>query len=98
VSRALGDAAAQRIGVISEPDVCTIQLQNSHRFIVLASDGMWDAISLQEVADLCSKSQSAVDCSANLLKASLKGLQEKQIDDNVCNVVVPIKNGIFEAK
>lgn len=59
VSRTLGDVsykpsnAPRRLCPISnEPDVTCVVRQAKHRCVVLASDGLWDALSSQEVVDV----------------------------------------------
>lgn len=59
VSRTLGDtsykpvSAPRRLCAISnEPDVTCIRRQPRHRCIILASDGIWDALSSADVADI----------------------------------------------
>lgn len=62
-SRSIGDLNAHQLGVISQPgkfslltsDVLMKKLDQSDRFFVLASDGVWDYITPKEVID---KSQS----------------------------------------
>lgn len=49
MSRSIGDMVAKRLGVISEP-VCTSYTRNSgDLFIVIASDGLWDAMDNDDV-------------------------------------------------
>lgn len=52
MSRALGDSLAHQIGVTSTPDVTQVDLGASDRFVILASDGVWEFISSQEAADV----------------------------------------------
>lgn len=42
MSRSLGDKAGRDLGVISEPDVYEIILKEEDKFIVIASDGVWE--------------------------------------------------------
>lgn len=49
MSRSLGDAIASQIGVISTPVVTTYTRASTDRFIVVASDGIWDVMSNHEV-------------------------------------------------
>lgn len=51
VSRAIGDNPFKSCGVISDPDVFTIE-EKSVDFLVLACDGLWDVMSNDEV-DYC---------------------------------------------
>lgn len=44
MSRSLGDTYAKEIGVIAEPDVFEYCLNPSDKFIIIASDGVWEYI------------------------------------------------------
>ncbi|KAH8095667.1 protein serine/threonine phosphatase [Aureococcus anophagefferens] len=44
-TRTLGDHAAKKIGVIATPDVSHVKLTASDKFIILASDGVWEYVS-----------------------------------------------------
>lgn len=48
LTRSLGDSAAGHIGVIAEPDVKRVDLTPSDRFVIVASDGIWDKLSNSE--------------------------------------------------
>jgi len=50
VSRALGDSL-ERPFVSSEPDICELERSDDDKFILVASDGLWDVISSQEACD-----------------------------------------------
>ena len=60
-TRSLGDAAAERIGVIPDPEVRPRALTSSDRFLVLASDGVWEFMSNQDVVDLVSSEEARGD-------------------------------------
>ena len=47
-SRALGDALAHRVGVSSVPEISTHELSATDRFLILASDGIWEFITNEE--------------------------------------------------
>lgn len=49
MSRALGDYCLKNYGVISEPEVTHRRLTNKDKFIVLATDGVWDVLSNEQV-------------------------------------------------
>ena len=52
MSRSLGDYVAQSIGVSPIPEVTFHEVVADDRFIVIASDGVWEFLSNQEVADI----------------------------------------------
>ena len=45
MSRSLGDFCAHNVGVISSPEIIQFELNTKDKFIVLASDGVWDQLS-----------------------------------------------------
>jgi serine/threonine protein phosphatase PrpC len=45
VTRSLGDGLAHTVGVSEEPEVFSCQLTKSVRFLIIASDGIWDMVS-----------------------------------------------------
>ncbi|OMJ69212.1 hypothetical protein SteCoe_33124 [Stentor coeruleus] len=44
MSRSLGDFLASSVGVISEPDVFIHNIEKEDKFLLLASDGIWEAL------------------------------------------------------
>lgn len=52
MSRSIGDSVAAQVGVISEPEIMQVELTPEHKFLVLASDGVWEFISSQAVAGM----------------------------------------------
>jgi len=52
MSRSFGDNVSKLVGVTSEPEIIRMKLDKRDRFILLASDGVWEFISNQEVLQL----------------------------------------------
>lgn len=50
MSRALGDAQARGVGVISEPEISTCLQLPSQSAVIVASDGVWEKVTSQEAA------------------------------------------------
>ncbi|KAJ3248289.1 hypothetical protein HDU78_001295 [Chytriomyces hyalinus] len=88
VTRSLGDTCAERLGVLCEPEVIDRELSKKDRFFVLASDGLWDGLDLDQVVHVVQKYDSPVKASEVLNRKALKSLDAKCIDDNVTNIVV----------
>ena len=49
VTRAFGDIALKTHGLISKPDVKKIPLRLHHRYVIIASDGLWDYVQLKNI-------------------------------------------------
>ncbi len=52
VSRAFGDHSLRNQGVICNPSVSRIELRMIHKWLVVASDGLWDVMSEKDVYDV----------------------------------------------
>lgn len=62
MTRTLGDLQAKDIGLISEPEIKHIELKPGDRFIVVASDGLWDMMnSAEAVGFILKQCGSGVD-------------------------------------
>ncbi|KAK2987136.1 hypothetical protein RJ640_019696 [Escallonia rubra] len=70
VSRAIGDLSLKRYGVIAEPEVLDWRaIEGNDVFLVVASDGIFESLSMKSVCGLleensptCSSSSSLADC------------------------------------
>lgn len=52
MSRSLGDEVARKAGVVCDPEIREIELERQDKFIVQASDGVWEFMSNKEVIDI----------------------------------------------
>jgi len=75
MSRSLGDRIAQSVGVTSDPEIKEFTLNLNDRFIVIASDGVWEFLQNEDVAKIVLPfyEQNAPEAAANaLVKAAFK--------------------------
>jgi integrin-linked kinase-associated serine/threonine phosphatase 2C len=49
MTRSIGDVAAKSVGVTYEPEIKAFPVSKEDKFLVIASDGLWDRISNDEV-------------------------------------------------
>ena len=49
MSRSIGDQIAKSVGVICDPDIREIDIDKDDKFIIIASDGLWEFLSNEEV-------------------------------------------------
>ena len=49
MTRSMGDSVAKSVGVTYEPEIKEFSLTDDDKILVLASDGLWDRISNDEV-------------------------------------------------
>eukprot|EP00948_MAST-09A_sp_MAST-9A-sp1_P002071 g2071.t1 len=89
VARALGDAIYKQKGVLScSPDITQMMLSEAPKFIVLASDGLWDVCSSDQVATYCKQGmkqgKSPHEIAESLAEHAIQNLKSS---DNVSIVI-----------
>lgn len=52
MSRSIGDHAVKHVGVIPEPEIKIFDIQPEDRYMIMASDGVWEFISSQVVSTI----------------------------------------------
>lgn len=93
VSRSLGDEVARRLGVISKPDINIIEIDDKLKFCVLATDGVWDGLTNEEVVEIVyANMDDPQRASEQVTQGSLDGMDKLQIDDNTTNVCVVLSH------
>jgi serine/threonine protein phosphatase PrpC len=95
LSRAVGDRFAKPV-VSSEPEIMTFPVADGEdEFVLLASDGLWDVMSSQEVVDfvhetLCTDTEtdSQLERRKNMARIVANEALERGSADNVCVLVL----------
>jgi serine/threonine protein phosphatase PrpC len=49
MTRSFGDQIAASVGVLAEPEITEWKFTNEDKFLILASDGVWEFIESEEV-------------------------------------------------
>lgn len=49
MTRSFGDIVAKSVGVSCHPEIKEFELNEDSRFIILASDGLWDRLTNEEI-------------------------------------------------
>ncbi len=87
VSRAIGDKELKRY-VTGSPEVESCLLGSDDDFIVLASDGIWDMLTNEEVGKICHQSIDVNSASKQLVEEAFnRGSQ-----DNMTAMVVDLRD------
>ena len=68
MSRSFGDEIASSVGVFSEPEVKIFPFNEEDKFIVIASDGLWEYVTNEEVTDIVSEYFEKKDCDGAVSK------------------------------
>ena len=88
MSRSIGDSVAHSAGVISEPEQFVFDLLDNDKMIIVASDGLWEFMTSQQVVDFIhrvSEPKKAVDMLA--AEASARWMKEEQVIDDTTIIV-----------
>ena len=92
MSRSFGDEVAHTIGVIVNPEIDEYQLLNEDKFIILASDGIWEFISSEEVVNIVKDFylENNIEGALTYLynEASKRWIMEEEIIDDITIILV----------
>lgn len=93
MSRSLGDTVAERLGVISTPDVRVARRQcERDRAIVLCSDGVHEFLSNERIGEIVAPYHSSNDtegaCRKLVEEATNQWLKEDSVIDDITAVVI----------
>jgi len=77
MTRAIGDTRGKKAGLISEPEVKEIDLQVGDRFIIVASDGLWDVMTSEEAVNFVVAYEEDGKPRANAAKALVREGQKR---------------------
>lgn len=83
LSRSLGDCFAHTLGVISDPFIKTVRHTPLDRALIVASDGIWDTISTQEVTNCILN----VQANGSPAQSVVQSAKEKNATDNLSAAV-----------
>ena len=93
LSRALGDFSLKNNGLISIPSIHKIVLNEDDCFIVIASDGIWDVLSEDDITNICIDN-SNLNCD-ELGKFIVKKAIDMGSEDNISCIIVLINDIIY---
>ena len=71
VTRAFGDLQLKNQGLIVRPDIKRVPIRLHHRYIVIASDGLWDFVPIKKVQKIIKEEVEADDIAIRLLKVAI---------------------------
>jgi len=93
MTRSFGDLVAASVGVIAKPEIWERDITADDKFLILASDGVWEFISNQEAVDIAVAAMSVGGPDAAvkaLVEESTKRWhqEEEVVDDITCLIVM----------
>jgi serine/threonine protein phosphatase PrpC len=92
MTRSFGDRVAATVGVISEPEIKEFNFDENDKFMIIASDGIWEFISSQECVDMIRSFYEANDlkgcCEFLYQESSKRWLKEEEVIDDTTLILV----------
>ncbi|EGB03876.1 hypothetical protein AURANDRAFT_11961, partial [Aureococcus anophagefferens] len=100
MARSIGDQCVKEVGVTADPDVVRYDFEDGDAFVVLASDGIWEFLSSDDVVQIVSihlhgkhrgKPNLGEICSMEVIKCAIKQWkihEDGYRDDITCTVII----------
>ena len=87
LTRTLGDLYVKQYGVINTPDISINEIGNTIKYIILASDGVWDVVSLETLVGMGKAGKNVGEFCEDIVKLAIS----KETKDNVSCIVISFK-------
>ena len=84
LTRTLGDLYVKQFGVINTPDISVTEIGTGIKYIILASDGVWDVIDLETLIEMSKAGKPVGELCQDIVKLSIS----KGTKDNVSCIVI----------
>ena len=84
LSRSLGDLYCKKYGVINLPDITINKIDYNMKYIIIASDGIWDVVDEKTVLNMSKMKKNADNFCKDLVKLAI----EKESKDNISCIVI----------
>ena len=92
MTRSFGDRVAATVGVMSEPEIKEFTFDEGDKFMIIASDGIWEFISSQECIDIIKEYYDKNDlkgcCEYLYQESSKRWLKEEEVIDDTTLILV----------
>ena len=92
MTRSFGDRVAAAVGVMSEPEIKEFDFDENDKYMIIASDGIWEFISSQECIDIIQKYYENNDlkgcCDYLYQESSKRWLKEEEVIDDTTLILV----------
>jgi len=90
-TRSLGDSIAETVGVFAEPEFFSKDITDNDQILVLASDGVFEFLSNQEVIDMCASAPTPSDaCDLIVTESYKKWLTYERRTDDITVICIKI--------
>jgi len=87
ISRSIGDHSLRNVGVVPNPSVQRVVIRATDRWVVIATDGIWDSLSDKDVEELVKSKDEPVNKMAQKI---IKAAMDKGSQDNITCLVIKL--------
>ena len=96
MSRSLGDSIGHDLGMSVEPEVIEIKCKGNEKYLIIASDGLWDKVQDDDVCEIVDKYYESIDdnidlneCCQELLEIAENNWRaEEDVVDDITIIIV----------
>ena len=88
LSISLGDLYCKKYGVSNLPDISINNIDYNMKYVVIASDGIWDVVDEKTFLNMSKFKKNADEFCKDLVKLAI----EKETKDNVSCIVISFEN------
>lgn len=96
MSRALGDIAASKVGVVAIPEIFELNIEDKHKILIIASDGIWGVLSNEQAIDIAGKyyerDEANMACEDLVRTATFEWKRQSEIIDDITVIVIFFNN------
>lgn len=96
MSRSIGDMVAESVGVVPDPDIVIHQITSKDKFLILASDGVWEFIDnltcIKIVSEFYEKNDIDQACEALMHHARKMWKNYENMADDITFVIAFFKS------
>jgi len=86
LTRSIGDKELKKYGVINEPSIYKKEIDNEDKYLILASDGVWDVVNEDDIFNLSKNNFESEEFCKNIIQMSKDG----DTRDNVSCIVIKL--------
>lgn len=92
-TRSLGDNVAEQVGVYAQPEILRWKLSPKDRYLIVASDGVFEFLTSQAVVDIMTKFEDPIKGAKNVIAESYRlWLTYDERTDDITMVVATLKD------
>ena len=87
-TRSIGDTVAEDLGVTAEPEMVSLDMSKNCKMLILASDGVFEFLTNQQVVDICSGCSDPLDACRKVVHQAYKQWLHYEIRTDDITIIV----------